>query len=30
VRDLRFKELLNGDEPLGSDQLARIMADLET
>src|SRR5262249_52977368 len=30
VRDLRFKERLKGDEPLGPDQLARIMADHET
>jgi len=30
VRDLRFKELLNGDEPFSPDQLARIMADHET
>ena len=30
VRDLRFKELLNRDEPLSPDQLARIMADHET
>jgi predicted choloylglycine hydrolase len=30
LRDLRFEELLNGDEPLSPDRLARIMADHET
>src|SRR5437762_2899260 len=27
VRDLRFKQLLDGDEPLDTDQLGRIMSD---
>ncbi len=29
VRDLRFKQLLDGNEPLDADQLSRIMADHE-
>ena len=30
VRDLRFKQLLHGDEPLDADQLSSIMADHQT